>query len=160
MGKIQKFPYIYYSILKTQRFVIQYIIKSKKGGVMCNRHGEGLATFVLGALIGAAVGVLFAPAKGETTRKKLKKWAENTYEDGKEEFLAHTKDLREKVLGHAKDVKGKVAQAKEALAERAGALKERFGEKAEEFKQIAEEKTEDLRNKAADGLEKAAKKLR
>ena len=40
------------------------------------------------------------------------------------------------------------------------ALKERFGEKAEEFKQIAEEKTEDLRNKAADGLEKAAKKLR
>lgn len=127
---------------------------------MCNKHGEGVATFVLGALIGAAVGVLFAPAKGETTRKKLKKWAENTYEEGKEDFLAHTKDLRKKVMGHAQEVKGKVAQAKEALTERANAFKERFGEKADEFKQIAEEKTEDLRAKAADGLEKAAKKLR
>ena len=127
---------------------------------MCNKHSEGLATFILGALIGAAVGLLYAPAKGETTRKKLKKWAENSYAEGKEEFLAHTKDLKEKVLGHADEVKAKVGQAKEALSERAGALKERFGEKAEELKQIAGEKTEDLRNKAADGLEKAAKKLR
>ena len=34
--------------------------------------GEVLLSFILGGLIGAAVGILFAPSSGKETRKKLK----------------------------------------------------------------------------------------
>ena len=116
---------------------------------MCqHHHAEGIATFILGALIGAAVGVLYAPAKGETTRRKLKRWTEETYENGKEELAARTEELRDKfstTTGKAK--------------ERAAELKEKLAEKAEDIKQRALESSEELRGKAADELEKAAEKL-
>ena len=85
---------------------------------MCNRckeAGAGLAVFVLGALIGAAVGVLYAPAKGETTRKKLKRWANDTYEDNKEYVLEHAQDLKDKVKGHLEDAREKLSEGKEKV---------------------------------------------
>jgi gas vesicle protein len=72
-----------------------------------NNSGEVLLSFVLGALIGAAVGVLFAPGSGKETRKKLKdlgedlgekmehlgeevkEKAEHIIEEGKEKILSH-----------------------------------------------------------------------
>ena len=57
---------------------------------MCNKCNS-ISTFILGALIGAAIGIMYAPAKGETTRKKVKKWAKETYADGKEELEDRTK---------------------------------------------------------------------
>ena len=36
----------------------------------CECAGAGIAAFLLGALVGAAAGVLLAPAKGEVTRRK------------------------------------------------------------------------------------------
>ena len=44
----------------------------------CKAAGAGLAAFLLGALVGAAAGLLYAPAKGETTRRRLKRWANDT----------------------------------------------------------------------------------
>ena len=126
---------------------------------MCNKC-DSLATFVLGALIGAALGVLYAPAKGDTTRRKLKRWAENTYEEGKEELADRAQELRKAVSQRTEDLKEKFSAQAAAAKERAGELKEKFSAKAEEFKQQALDRTEELRNRAADGLEKAAKKLR
>ena len=63
----------------------------------CRTAGTGLAAFLLGAVIGAAAGLLLAPAKGETTRRRLKRWANDTYEDNKELMLEHAHDLKEKV---------------------------------------------------------------
>ena len=74
---------------------------------MCNRNAEtGLAAFLLGAVTGIALGVLFAPAKGETTRRKLKRWANETYEEQKDFVLEHAESARERLAeGKEKFVK-------------------------------------------------------
>ena len=83
---------------------------------MCNRcreAGAGLAAFLLGAVVGAAAGLLLAPAKGETTRKKLKRWANDTYEDNKELMLEHAHDMKEKAKEHFEAARDKFNEGKD-----------------------------------------------
>lgn len=83
---------------------------------MCNRNAEtGLAAFLLGAVTGLALGVLFAPAKGETTRRKLKRWANDTYEEQKDLVLEHAEDAKQKILEHAQNARERFAEGKEKL---------------------------------------------
>ena len=83
---------------------------------MCNRNAEtGLAAFLLGAVTGIALGVLFAPAKGETTRRKLKRWANDTYEEQKDFVLEHAEDAKQKILEHAENAREKFAEGKDKL---------------------------------------------
>ena len=85
---------------------------------MCNRcreAGAGLAAFLLGAVVGAAVGLLYAPNKGETTRKRLKRWANDTYEDNKELMLEHAQDLKEKAKEHFETAREKFNEGKEKV---------------------------------------------
>ena len=81
----------------------------------CKAAGTGLAAFLLGAVVGAAVGLLYAPNKGETTRKRLKRWANDTYEDNKEYMLEHAQDLKEKVKGHFEDARDKFNEGKDKV---------------------------------------------
>ena len=81
---------------------------------MCNRDCEkGLSAFLLGALIGMAAGVLFAPAKGETTRRKLKRWADETYDDKKEMVLEHARDFKAKAKEQLEDAREKWSEGKD-----------------------------------------------
>ena len=83
---------------------------------MCNRNAEtGLAAFLLGAVTGIALGVLFAPAKGETTRRKLKRWANDTYEEQKDFVLEHADELKGKIKEQAEVAREKIAEGKEKL---------------------------------------------
>lgn len=58
---------------------------------------ETILAFLLGGIIGAAVGILFAPASGKETRKKIKEIADDLKE-GIDEFVedAGTKISEEK----------------------------------------------------------------
>ena len=80
---------------------------------MSERYESGIASFLLGALIGVAIGVMYAPAKGETTRKKFKRWANDTYEENKEALLDHAHEIKEKVKDHWGDAREKIGEGKD-----------------------------------------------
>ena len=84
----------------------------------CECAGAGIAAFLLGALVGAAAGVLLAPAKGEVTRRKLKRWADDTYEEQKEYVLGHAGELKEKIKDRAEDFRHKLADRAEEAREK------------------------------------------
>jgi len=48
-----------------------------------SNKNEIIGAFVLGGLIGATLGILFAPASGKETRAKIGDWVEETKESAK-----------------------------------------------------------------------------
>lgn len=78
-------------------------------------------TFILGALIGAGIGVLLAPEKGKVTRDTLKKEGENIKNQFADDF----------------------AEVKEDLSKAAKSGKEKFKEEAKSFASKASYKAED-----------------
>lgn len=68
-----------------------------------NRNGDILTAFVLGGVIGAALGILFAPARGKDTRVKIGDWLEDTTEKAKEKLEnieEEIKKRKEQLLKH------------------------------------------------------------
>ncbi|HOW88717.1 MAG TPA: YtxH domain-containing protein [Elusimicrobiales bacterium] len=67
------------------------------------RNGDVLTAFVLGGIIGAALGILFAPAKGKETREKINDWLEDTKEKAKEKLDTLEEEIKkrkEQLLKH------------------------------------------------------------
>lgn len=88
------------------------------------RGGSALMGFVAGAMVGAGLALLFAPASGAETRKKLGQ-AAGRMRDGVGEQIHNAKDQ----LGHAKErVTDQLGHAKERVTDQIGSAKERFGE--------------------------------
>ncbi|MBI5744587.1 MAG: YtxH domain-containing protein [Elusimicrobia bacterium] len=68
-----------------------------------NRGSEIIGAFVVGGLIGAILGVLYAPAPGKETREKLNDWMEETKEKTQEtieKLEAEIKKRKEHLMKH------------------------------------------------------------
>lgn len=68
-----------------------------------NRSGEIVSAFLVGGLIGAALGILFAPAKGKDTREKLNDWMDDASEKAKDALETvedEIKKRKEQLLKH------------------------------------------------------------
>ncbi len=61
-----------------------------------HRNGEILGAFVVGGLIGAALGILFAPASGKETREKIGDWVEETKEKAKEKIERLEEEIKKR----------------------------------------------------------------
>jgi len=105
---------------------------------MDNRD-SGLFAFLLGAVVGAAAALLYAPKTGKETRAHLKKLTEDFVEDAGEVSA----DLKKKGRQFVADSKVKVSE----LVEKGKARYSKTFKKSapvEEEVVVTEEKTEDL----------------
>ncbi len=82
---------------------------------MANENGDSVNNFLLGALVGGILGVLFAPQEGRKTREFLKLISEETLkdlQDSTEKSALKARILSEDAAGKlqktASDVRGKV----------------------------------------------------
>jgi gas vesicle protein len=75
---------------------------------MKNSTSGFLLGLLTGAAIGAALGILYAPDKGEVTRKKIRRKADKIKEDFDEKF----EDVKNYVNDAIGDIKEKVSKTK------------------------------------------------
>ncbi len=87
-----------------------------------NNSSKVLITFIGGAVVGAALGILFAPDKGSNTRKRIAKSAADlkdeladTASEKYQEFLDWKDRMMEKEEELENNVKGAVNKVKETV---------------------------------------------
>ena len=96
---------------------------------------DSLLTFMAGAATGFIVGILFAPASGKETRKKIKDQAAKTGEAAKESYEKIAKEAEKGI----RMVKEKTGESVDAIRDFIEKKREEFQHKAAEFKGGAEE---------------------
>ena len=105
---------------------------------MSNNAGNTLIALLGGVVIGAGIGILFAPEKGDKTRAKIKEG----YKEAK-------KDLEVKYQGLSEDMKAKLTSAKLDLDETYDDLLSNMSYKTDEVISFLEKKLADLKEQNA-----------
>ena len=126
---------------------------------------KGMGKLIAGLGLGAAIGVLFAPEKGEETRKKLMEKLDELYKKAKEidvdevkvEVEAKIESIKEELLDLDKEKVKKIA------AEKADNIKDKIEDLAKVAKEKAtpaiQDSVEELRKYAIKATKAVLKKL-
>jgi len=89
---------------------------------MCDNKKDTLLAFILGGVIGAAIGILYAPKSGRETRYNLKRMGEE-FADTVSEFGEDIKEAGRKVYADGRE---KVLSGKDKINEAFEAGKKAF----------------------------------
>jgi len=86
------------------------------------RGGSVFGAFLLGGMIGAVLGTLFAPRSGKETREMIAErsqdyvdQARDTYEEGREKLVEAVSTAKETATERAEELKGQVDEARDTL---------------------------------------------
>lgn len=105
---------------------------------MRSNTGETILALLTGAIVGAGIGILYAPAKGSETRKKI------------EEEASKAGDyIREGVEHTASNLSDKAQKARSSFEKKLAETLEGTSEKADDILLAMEKKLEDLRKENA-----------
>ena len=105
---------------------------------MSNNTGNSVLALLLGAAIGAGVGILFAPEKGSKTREKIKDGFDDAKDNLKHKFEDVSHQLRNKFVG-----------SKQNLEESYEDLISNMSHKTEDVISFLEKKLTELKEKNA-----------
>ncbi|MCL2334844.1 MAG: YtxH domain-containing protein [Endomicrobia bacterium] len=89
---------------------------------MCDNKKDTLLAFILGGVIGAAIGILYAPRSGKETRHHLKKMGEE-FADTVSDLSEDIKDAGRKVYADGRE---KILSGKDKINEAFEAGKKAF----------------------------------
>ena len=126
---------------------------------------KGLGKFVLGAAIGAGLGILFAPRSGKETRKMLKDKMDDLVKKAKE---LDEEEVKEAVIAKINEIKDGIKNLdKETAIEIAKKQGKKIRDKAEDLVEYVKEKgtpvmektAESIRSKAIDVTKEVLNKL-
>lgn len=106
-------------------------------------------SFIVGGIVGAAIGILYAPKSGAETREDLKAWTDDYLEQGlggyevqRERVLKAVDNGREAVYLKSEELKAKIEEAKERLKEQVDQATESAREKVNKAMTKAQEMTD------------------
>jgi gas vesicle protein len=105
---------------------------------MSNNTGNTLLAVLSGAVIGAGLGILFAPDKGSKTREKIK----DGFEDAKN-------DLKHKFENASEELKSKFSKSKEDLEGTYEDMVSKMSHKTEDMISLLEKKLAELKEQNA-----------
>lgn len=126
---------------------------------------KGLGKFVLGAAVGAGLGILFAPRSGKETRKMLKDKMDDLVKKAKE---LDKEEVKEAVIAKINEIKEGIKNLdKETAIEIAKNQGKKIRDKAEDLVEYVKEKgtpvmektAETIRSKAIDVTKEVLNKL-
>jgi gas vesicle protein len=112
---------------------------------------KGLGKFILGAAVGAGLGVLFAPKSGEETRKELKKSLNELIDNLKE---LDKEEVKKNIMNKIEDIKDELQDLDQ---EKVAAIAKK---QADNIKKKAQELVEYAKEKGTPVLEKSAQKVK
>jgi gas vesicle protein len=112
---------------------------------------KGLGKFILGAAVGAGLGVLFAPKSGEETRKELKKSLNELIDNLKE---IDKEEVKKNIMNKIEDIKDELQDLDQ---EKVAAIAKK---QADNIKKKAQELVEYAKEKGTPVLEKSAQKVK
>ena len=124
---------------------------------MSNEKKGGLGKFVVGAAVGAGIGLLFAPKKGSETRKDVKKKMDEMVnqvknidmDDLKKEFNEKVEEIKAGLADLDKEKVASIAKEKAVLMK----------DKTQELVELAKEKGTPVLKKTAEDLKESVSKI-
>lgn len=116
---------------------------------MSDRTGDFLKGLVIGGLVGAVIGILYAPKSGKETREEIGKKAEELLAKAKEEYeqtLEKSRKTYETAVSRLKKIE-------EAAREKVGELEAKAGEMVDKGKVSLEDNKSRLKKAIDAGVE-------